>query len=310
MLFEPHPWLSSAHAQTVFAAFGRRAPTFAWRHERFELNDGDFVDLAHYGEGRRRVVILHGLGGSAESGYVRGMAQALVAAGWAVTAFQFRGASGAVNRHPRLYHSGDTGDIAEVARALRARSDTLVAVGFSLGGNVTLKLLGEQGEDAVFDAGVAVSVPFRLAVCADVLDRGAAKVYGRWLVFALQRIVWRKRKQLAAHIDVRAAMRATDFRGFDAAVTAPLGGFASAAEYYALSSSRAFVGRIARPTYILHALDDPFMTAACVPEAHELAPSVTLEVHARGGHVGFVGGAGRGLRWVAEERVVDWLARL
>jgi len=308
--FEPYPGLANAHAQTMFAAFGRRPPRVVWRPERFELSDGDFVDLCHLGprEGRR-VVVLHGLGGSAESPYVRGMASAIAGAGWAVTAFQFRGASGALNRRPRLYHSGDTGDIAEVARALRPSAEPLIAVGFSLGGNVTLKLLGEQGADSVFDAGVGISVPFQLDVCADVLARGVAWAYGRFLVHALQRIVWHKRAQLGSRIDVAAAMRARDFRTFDGLVTAPLAGFASAADYYTRCSSRAFVGRIARPTLVIHALDDPFMRPGCVPEPHELAPSVTLEASPHGGHVGF---AARGERacpaWYAERRVLRWLA--
>lgn len=311
--FAPHPLLRGPHRQTIFGAFGLRAPTVAFRHERFELPDGDFVDLAHAGpELGRRALLLHGLGGNARSGYLRALAAALIARGWAVTAFQFRGASGAPNRLPRLYHSGDTADVALVAAALRARAPDapLVAVGFSLGGNVLLKLLGETGAATPLDAGVAVSVPFRLEVAAERLARGASLVYGRFLLAQLKQVLRAARHRMEGHVDLRAALAARDFRTWDAVVTAPLGGFTSADDYYARASSRAFVGAIARPTLILHALDDPFMTADCVPRPAELARGVTLEAYRHGGHVGFIERDPRGLpRGFIDRRIADWLRR-
>ena len=309
--FEPHPLLRGPHRQTLFGAFGLSAPEVAFRPERFELPDGDFVDLEHAGPERGpRAILLHGLGGNVRSGYLRMLAATLVARGWAVTAFQFRGASETPNRTPRLYHSGDTADIALVAAALRTRTPwlPLVAIGFSLGGNVLLKLLGETGPDAPLDAGVAVSVPFMLDVAADRLARGASQVYGRFLLAQLKRRLRAARARMQAHVDLGAALAARDFRTWDALVTAPLGGFASADDYYARASSRAFVGRIARPTLVLHALDDPFMTAACVPTTAEIAPAVELEAHAHGGHVGFIERGPRGLpRGFVDRRVAEWL---
>ncbi len=315
MTFQPHPLLRGPHRQTIFGAFGRRAPTFATRPERFELPDGDFVDLVHAGPtdratGGPRAVLMHGLGGSAQSPYIRALVVALVAEGWAVTAFQFRGAA-APNRRPRTYHSGDTGDIAVVAAALRARlapSQPLVAVGFSMGGNVLLKLLGEQRAAAIFDAAVAVSVPFRLAVCSDQLAAGASRVYGRYLIAGRQRSLRAIQPLVAPLIDYPRAMAATDFRTLDALVTAPLNGFASADDYYARASSLGFMRHIERPTLVLHALDDPFMTPAAVPSASDLSPSVELEVHPHGGHVGFIERGPRGLpRSFIERRVAAWL---
>lgn len=313
-MFVPHPLLRGPHRQTIYGAFGRAVPPLtAARAERFETADGDFVDLEHLGpETGPRAVVLHGLGGSAASPYVRAMAGELVGRGWAVTLFQFRGASGVANRTERTYHSGDTGDVAAVMAELRRRTPrhALVQIGYSLGGNVTLKLLGEQGAAAVADAAVAVSVPFDLGVCADTLARGAARVYNAYLLLGLKRLLARKRARVAAHIDVRAALAAPDFRAWDERVTAPLNGFANAEDYYRRSSSRGFVGAVAKPTLIVHAKDDPFMTPDVVPAARELSAAITLEAYAHGGHVGFIERGARGLpRSFVEGRVAAWLDR-
>lgn len=309
--FEPHPLLRGPHRQTIYGAFGRWAPSLSARRERFELPDGDFVDLEHIGAANgARAVLIHGLGGSARSPYIRALAATLVSRGWAVTAFQFRGASGTPNRRARSYHSGDTGDLATVAGALakRAAGEPLVAVGFSMGGNVLLKLLAEQGSDAAFDAAVAVSVPYRLAVCADRLDRGRSRIYGRYLLAGLKRLLRAKRALVSPRIDYRTAMAARSFRRFDEAVTAPLGGFDSADDYYARASSRGVLERIRRPTLLVHALDDPFMLPSCVPERAELPPSVELETFRHGGHVGFFERGRAGLpRSFIERRVARWL---
>lgn len=310
MTFTPHPLLRGAHRQTIYGAFGRRPPALTTRRERFELPDGDFVDLEHLGLALGpRAVLLHGLGGSAQSAYIRALAATLSAEGWAVTLFQFRGASGP-NRLPRTYHSGDTADIALVLAALRSRTsdEKLVAVGFSMGGNVLLKLLGEHGTAAVIDAGVAVSVPFRLAVCSDQLASGPSQVYGRYLIAGRLRALRAIRPLVAPHIDYERALRATNFRTLDGLVTAPLNGFASAADYYERASSLGFLGAIRRPTLILHALDDPFMTPAAVPSASDLASDIELEVHPHGGHVGFIERGPKGLpRSFIEQRVARWL---
>ncbi|TNF36353.1 MAG: hydrolase [Deltaproteobacteria bacterium] len=312
MSFQPHPALRSAHAQTIFPALFRRAPAIAWRRERVDLPDGDFVDLDHAGPDRgRRALVVHGLGGSSDAPYVRGMAHALLTAGWAVTVLNLRGASGVPNRLARMYHSGDTDDARLIAGRLRADADgaPLVGVGFSLGANVLLKLLGETGEAAPLDAVVAVSPPFSLAACAERLATGVTRGYGLYLLTALKRHLLRKRKLLAAHIDLRAALRARDFRDFDGLVTAPLGGFESAEDYWERCSCSAFLPRIGRPTLIIHAVDDPFMHPDVVPAPETLPALVQLEAHANGGHVGFVArGPAARPRYYAEERAAAWLA--
>lgn len=311
MSFEPHPLLRGPNRQTIFGAFARLPPALPSTRERFELPDGDFVDLYHSGPRHGpRVVLVHGLAGHARSPYMGALGAALGGRGWAVTRFEFRGAGETPNRLARGYHSGDTADLARVARTLRERDPAapLCAVGFSLGANVLLKLMAEEAHGEVFDAAVAVSVPFRLAVCADRLATGTSRVYGRWLLTHLKQGLRRKRTLLASRIDLPGALAATDFRTFDALVTAPLHGYASVDDYYARASCRPDLARITRPTLILHAADDPFMLPTCVPEHAELSPRIELEVHRHGGHVGFFERGPGGLpRSYLERRVGAWL---
>lgn len=311
--FTPHPLLRDGHAQTLYGALGRRPTRIPWRRERVELPDGDFVDLDHLdlaaegGRGERRVLLVHGLGGSSDAPYVRGLARRLAQERWAVTAMNLRGASGEPNRLPRGYHGGDTADLAVVIENLAARSSVLTAVGFSLGGNALLKLLGEQGGAARVAAAVSVCAPLRLDLTARRLNEGLSRAYEAYLLIALKRGLWHKRRLVAPHLDLGRALAATSFLAWDELVTAPLNGFQSADDYWSRSSARGYLHGIARPTLILHALDDPFMPPAVLPTEAELSDAVTLEVHERGGHVGFVASGPRGVTWFADERVVAFL---
>lgn len=310
-------WLPGPHSMTLFAALASRPPRVSTRRERWELPDGDYLDLDWVGaEGREAplVVVLHGLEGSVDSPYARGVLHQVAARGWGGVLLHFRGCSGAPNRLPRGYHSGETGDLRQLLARLRSEygSRRLMAVGYSLGGNVLLKYLGEEGEAAPLAAAVAVSVPMMLAPCADRLGRGFSRLYDWWLLRSLRAALITKLATVplgeltAARV---AALRR--LRELDDVVTAPLHGFRDADDYYARSSSRPYLSRIRAPTWILHARDDPFMTEAVLPEAHELSPTVTLELSEAGGHVGFVDGSSplSPRRWL-DARVVELLASL
>ena len=304
-------WLRSAHLQTMFATLFRRRPSLALRRERIELNDGDFLDLDWGPRTHGPVVlVLHGLEGSSDSPYASGMLEIAHARGWRGVVMHFRGCSGEPNRLPRSYHSGDTEDLADVVSHLRASGDVpaLAAVGYSMGGNVLLKWLGERGTDASLAAAVAVSVPYTLSLTADRLTRGLSRVYQRRLIGDLRAKLRRKFSVRASPIDLERAHSSRNFWEFDDRVTAPLHGFKDVHDYYSRSSSRQYLRDIGVPTLMLHAEDDPFMTPEGLPSRDELSPSIALEVSARGGHVGFVHGSlpWRPRYWL-EERIPAFL---
>lgn len=290
--YRPAAWLPGPHLQTIWGAL-RRVACPPLRRERFELPDGDFLDLtwtpANDGP---LVLVLHGLEGSADSAYARALLGALDGAGTCGVLMHFRGCSGELNRLDRSYHSGDTGDLACVLQTLAGRGTPPAAViGYSLGGNVLLKWLGERGDASPLVTAVAVSVPFDLGACADRLDQGFSRFYQWRLVESMKaryhaKFATRPSPVGLAHVD-----HLRSFRQYDDAVTAPLHGFRDAEHYYRESSSRTFLRAITTPTLILHASDDPFVPPHAIPSAAELAPSVTLELSDRGGHVGFMTGA-------------------
>lgn len=180
--FQPAWWLPGPHLQTLWNPFFRRAPRLARQRERLWLADGDFIDLDWHGPHEASaplVLVLHGLTGSSSSLYVLGLQQQLAARGWASVAINWRGCSGEPNLLPRAYHSGASDDLAEVIGHLQAKRPLapLYAVGYSLGGNVLLKYLGESGIGSPLRKAVAVSVPFRLDQCADRIGLGFSRVY-------------------------------------------------------------------------------------------------------------------------------------
>lgn len=298
--FRPAWWCRNPHLQTLWPRLARARRVIPLTRERLTLPDGDFLDLDWSPGGSGPVVlILHGLEGSSRSPYARGLLGAVQQQGWRGVVMHFRGCSGAPNRRSRSYHSGETGDLAFVVATLRERMPAvpLAAIGFSLGGNVLLKWLGETGKSAGLDAAVAVSVPFVLARAALRLNRGFSRLYQWKLLRDLRRGLERKSATVRLPIRLDRLAQLRSFYAFDHYVTAPLHGFTGADDYYTRSSSRQYLRGISLPTLILQAADDPFMTPDVIPSPDELSPTTTLEVSAHGGHVGFI--AGR-WPWAAE----------
>jgi predicted alpha/beta-fold hydrolase len=232
--------------------------------------------------------------------------------GWGGVALNFRSCSGEPNRLPRFYHSGDTDDLDFVLKALaeRAPLGRIGAVGISLGGNVLLKWLGEQGDAAKeIDGAVAISTPYDLERCARVLDRGLAKLtYTASFMRSFKAKIRAKAREFPNFVDVAAVMRARTFAAYDRAATAPLHGFADERDYWRRSSCRAYLARVRRPTLLISALDDPFVPPDALPEPSELSSSITLEFPTRGGHVGFWEGSPWRPRAWAERRAMAFLS--
>ena len=313
----PRP-LRNGHVQTVLPTLFRRVGGVAYRRERLELDDGDFLDLDWAGpaESDRVAVVAHGLEGSADRAYVRGMARALGARGWAVCAWNLRGCSGEPNRLARTYHSGVSDDLDAVVRRVLDRpapgghgagrgtphgggtaggAASVGLVGFSLGGNVTLKWLGERGGavDGRVVGAVGVSVPVDLGSSAATMEHWSRRVYMARFLRSLGAKVEEKAARFESVPDPGPVRRMRTFAEFDGHVTAPLHGFASADDYWARSSSKPLLGEIRVPTLLVQALDDPFLSAACYPRAEaDRNPHLTLLAPRYGGHVGFVAPGG------------------
>ncbi|MCB9232310.1 MAG: alpha/beta fold hydrolase [Bacteroidia bacterium] len=313
--FRPPIWLKNGHTQTIWPALTRKVNAPDYVRERIELPDGDFVDLDWSRIGSRRLaVVLHGLEASAYEHYIMALVNALNKRGWDVLAMNFRSCSGEPNRKWSGYHSGHTIDLHHVINLVLEREDydTRVLAGFSLGGNVSLKYAGEQGEALLgkLDAVAAVSVPIHLSSCAAKIGKTFGGVYNRRFLG-----YFKEKLQTKAHLApdpkiVDQIMGLTLLTDFDDLYTGPVHGFKDGEDYYQKSSSSGFLEGIKIPTLLLNALDDPFLTDYCFPK--ELAPKTPhfyLEVPIKGGHVGFVPSGSRREYWT-EKRVPDFFAEI
>jgi len=319
--FEPSFWLANNHLQTVYATLFRESIPLVTENEIFELSDGDFVecywlDKPNPEEHKPIVVLFHGLEGSFQSPYIQGMMQTLQAHGYTCVLMHFRGCSGKKNRLPRSYHSGDTSDAKAWLTHLRATfsSSALYAVGYSLGANMLLKLLGEYGNQSPLQAAVAISAPMLLDNSADTINKGFARIYQRRLLNTLKSKLLEKYQQhdmekLLGKTSAQVEQIST-IREFDEIYTSKINGFAGAQDYYDKSSAKQYLGSITTQTLIIHALDDPFMTPAVLPNADEISAAIELEIHQHGGHVGFVTGRSFKPEYFLEQRVMAFLEQL
>jgi len=319
--YTPAWWVPGAHLRTLWGKLVRRPPPLTTRIERWPTPDGDEIELhrvepaeqssAHGG----RLLVLHGLEGTIQSHYLRGVLALACQQGWAADALIFRTCNGEVTRARRLYHSGETSDIDLVVRRLvqEGHGQPLALAGFSLGGNVLLKWLGERGGDLPPEvrAAAAVSVPFDLERGSRFIERGFSRVYTSHFLRTLRAKARAKLARDPGLFDASALERANTLFAFDDAVTAPVHGFKDALDYYRQSSSIRFLPAIRRPTLLLSAYDDPFLPSAVLGEVAKIAaanPCIVTEFHEHGGHVGFI--AGRwpwSARYYAEDRVLNFL---
>lgn len=316
--YRPAFWYRGRHLQTLWGPLLRRGRRPPLRRERLETADGDFVDLDWLADGPASgplVLVLHGLEGSAQSHYARGLLREAGRLGLRAAVLHFRSCSGEVNRLPPLYHSGETRDLEWVVGDLAKREPNLRLglIGISLGGNVALKWLGEQGEAAPAGVvgAVGISTPFDLSACAAVLDRGFNRsVYTRSFLRTMKAKVRAKAHLYDGQIDVAAVLRSRTFTEYDRRFTAPLNGFADERDYWTRASSGPYLERIRRPTLLINAVNDPFMPGQHLPR-EVVARSSWIEALfvEQGGHVGFLDGALGGSSW-AERRALAFLRRL
>lgn len=298
-------WLHNGHVQTIWASLFRKPPQpYLWR-ERLETPDGDFFDIdripAIPGKQSSRVVILsHGLEGHSRRSYMLATANALNQKGWDVVARNFRGCSGEPNRKLRLYHSGETDDLAlTVHTCERLGYTTICLAGFSMGGNQTLKYAGETILPPSVRAAAGISVPCDLEGAAEVLARPSRALYMSYFLRTLRDKLKLKKQKFPDEIDLSGLESIRTFHEFDERFTAPMHGFHSALHYWRESGCINVLDTIRIPTLLLNADDDPFLSRSCYPTRQALAnPALTLEIPRWGGHVGFVD-TGHRTAWMA-----------
>jgi hypothetical protein len=316
--YRPAWWLPGTHLPTIWGKKGRHQPAVHDRIERLTTPDGDRLSIARAGHvqpGVPHLLVLHGLEGTVRSNYAQGLMAQARRRGWSADLMLFRSCDGELNRARRLYHSGETTDLDFVVHSLVAAhpSIDLRIVGVSLGGNVTLKWLGEQGDalPANVTRAAGVSVPYDLAEGSRYLEHGLGPLYVAHFMKGLRAKTLAKLEKYPDLCDRDALMRARTFWEFDDVVTGPVHGFTGADDYYFRSSSIRYLSGIRRPTLLFNAVDDPFLPPAVLDRVRDGAKSndyLYLEFPRRGGHVGWIEGQPWSPRFYMEERVTSWLA--
>ncbi|BBH52016.1 hydrolase [Fluviispira sanaruensis] len=286
--------MRNRHLQTLFPALFSCQKNLLLNRETIYLPDHDFIEVdwtANKQEDKPLILLLHGLEGSSNSSYIRRTMQKAIDSGFRAVCMHFRGCSGVQNKLRRAYHAGETEDLNFFINYLRQKEkikSQVFIVGFSLGGNVLLKWLSENNENEFISSAVAVSVPFELENSAQKMNKGFSRLYQWWLLKSLKNNLLKNNRYKDFNLSKEEIVSIKNFWEFDDKITARIHGFKGAKDYYNKSSSRQYLSLIKHNTLIIHSLDDPFMSAACVPHQTELSQSIQLELTSHGGHVGFI----------------------
>lgn len=306
-------WLPGGHAQTIYASLFARKPRVVYRRERWELADGDFLDL-DWVDGQSDqplLVLLHGLEGSSRGHYALSLMNAVRQRGWRGVVVNFRGCSGSPNRLARAYHCGDTHEVSMILQRLQqdAAGQDLHVAGISLGANALLKFLGELGNDArlLLSKAAAISPPVDLPQAGQRLDSGFNRItYTQHFLRTLRPKTVAKINAHRLPISPQELHASRTLFEFDNLYTAPIHGYRDALDYWQRASSKPWLNSIAVPTLIVHAHNDPFLPASTYLQDAELSPHITLELTQSGGHAGFVSGPFPGkLQWLPK-RVLEY----
>ena len=309
--FKPPRLLRSPHLQTIVPALLRKQRPPPMNRSWIELPDGDALEIALTPRLHARLAIIsHGLEGSMSSSYVIGMVRALRHEGWDVLTWNMRGCGGTPNRLPTWYHSGKSEDLRAILdHALSFNHEEIVLVGFSVGGNITLKYLGENGACVPVRVrkAVAISVPMDLRGSAEQLALPRNRIYMEYLLKPLRARMKQKAMCYPELFSIKGLSSITTFKEFDERFTAPFHGFSSVDHYWDDSSSLKYLTGITIPTLAITALDDPFLSATCIPHViAETLPMFQLETSEHGGHVGFLNSYSLASTW-AEARTVSFM---
>jgi hypothetical protein len=304
------PWfLGNRHLETIYPALFRKVQIKDYQRERIATPDNDFLDLDWLKQDAEKVVIIsHGLEGNSGRGYVKGMAKIFFENGFDVLAWNYRGCGGEMNKALRFYHSGATDDLNTVSHHVVNKGyQSVFLIGFSLGGNLTLKFAGERKLDPRIKGVVTFSVPLDLYSSSLELAKPSNWIYSRRFLKSLKKKIVEKGKAMQG-LNLDALKHVKSLRNFDDIYTGPLHGFNDAIDYYTKSSAISFLENIQTPTLIVNAKNDPFLSKDCFPEKVNNA-YVQFETTEQGGHVGFASFNGKGLYWT-EQRALDFIQKI
>ncbi len=305
-------YFSNRHFQTIYPSLYRKVMGINYVRERLELDDGDFLDLDFSRiDSNKIVIVLHGLEGSADRPYVQGMIKLFNENGWDGVGINFRGCSGTPNRLAKTYHSGETGDLNAVINKISntGKYVKIALIGFSLGGNVCLKYVGEQGKNLnhLIKKAVAFSVPCHLESASYALSKWYNSIYMSRFMIGLKEKIKSREKILKDKVILDNVYRSKSFLDFDENFTAPVFGFKNALDYWTQSSSKQFLENIRIPTLLVNAKNDTFLSPECYPEvAAKKSKYFFLETPAKGGHVGFGNNGPNGYYW-SERRALQFV---
>lgn len=294
--------LHNRHLQTLHSTFFRKREKLDFEIEKFILSDGDFLEAYWLNKPKKNddkpiVIIFHGLQGSYLSPYINGIMSLLSKSSFSCVLVHFRSCSGVMNDKLGSYHSGQTEDAREFITSVKKRftSNNLFAIGYSLGGNVLLKLLGEEGKSSPFKAAISVCAPLDLDICADAISEGFSQLYEynilrtlkrdlllKYEIYDIEKLIGLKKEDVS---------KIRTIREFDENYTSKVFGFETAQNYYKLCSSKPFLKNIQVDTLLIHSKDDPFIKKDILPSKTDLSSKVNLELYPHGGHIGFISGS-------------------
>jgi len=280
-----------------------------YNRERIETDDNDFLDLDWLTQHSKKLVIIsHGLEGNSQRAYIKGMAKAFFTNGFDTLAWNFRGCGEEMNKQLRFYHSGATDDLDKVILYAISKDqyESIYLVGFSLGGNLTLKYLGERTAHSIIKKSIVFSVPLNLHSSCLEISKPSNWIYSNRFLKSLKGKIIQKSKVMEG-IDINGIEKIRSLIQFDDRYTAPLHGYSNAIDYYQQCSSLYFLKDISVPTHIVNAQNDPFLSEDCYPDEQLKHHSfITFESPLHGGHVGFAQFNKNGLYW-SEERALHFI---
>jgi predicted alpha/beta-fold hydrolase len=300
--YSPPWWLNNGHVHTIFASKFLSPSVGSLSRERWTTPDDDFIDVDFFNAGKRNLIILgHGLEGDTSRPYISSAAKYFQERSWDVLAWNSRSCSGEMNRAPKLYCHGDTGDLDFIVRKMASRNySTIVLMGFSMGGAIILNWLGRSKKDvpSSLKAAIAVSTPCDIEAASINLERGLRRLYSHYFLSRLKEKIKTKVEQYPNLLDIKGIDQVKSWRTFDERFSAPLNGLGNADEFYEYCSAKNRMMYTEVPTLLLNAKDDPILSPEDFP-VHLLRRNKNLyhSFPSRGGHVGFLLSNYKGPSW-------------